>query len=404
MSIDDELGYYGYYLVDNKIYISKHQALVAANFNHWKIKFIWQDEKFSRYNWAREPEPHIGIKEFYKRRAQQLRQKYDYLILMFSGGPDSTNMLNAFVDNNIHIDEIVNVNSFNQTQIINNTIHNADYVYNVKPYLNELIKKSNFQTKITIVDEVELVKQHWKNYAKIDHWEVLFGAIAAPSMIMTKIIWTKYVPHIWKMIVDGTNLGIIIGHAKTSIKVKNGKYVTSFTDMLGTDTTAYCNEEPELKGRNLMDFFYSSPNAVDLSIKQAHVLIKYMESCRTLDFFTDPSLVEQAYKKGQRRAVVCESKYMPGYHLRYDLFHQVLYPGLTQNFITPKTSLLTTRPEDNWWFHDFDYNDKKIFLHGIAKVKHHLKWSGMENINWDGKVGQSIEHLPLSEGKFYFLE
>jgi hypothetical protein len=404
MSIDDNYGYYGYYQVNDKIYVSKHHALVAANFDYWKIKFIWHDDKFSSFDWTREPEPQVSIKEFYKRRAIQLREKYDYLILMFSGGPDSTNMLNAFIDNGIHIDEIVNVNSFDRTQIVNQTIHNADYVYNVKPYLDNLIKESNFQTKITIVDEIELVKQHWKHHEKIDHWEPLFGAIPAPSMIMTKIIWIKYVPHLWKMVKDGVNLGIIIGHAKASLEVKNNKYTTSFTDMLGPDTTTYCNEEPELKGRNLMDFFYSSPNAVELSIKQAHVLKNYMESHRTLNFFTDPKLVDDAYKKGQRRAVTCESKYAPGHHLRYDLFHQILYPGLKQNFITPKTSLLTTRPEDNWWFHNFDYNDKKIFLHGIAKVKNYIQWSGMSNIGWDGKSGQSIEHIPLRQGKLYYLE
>jgi len=43
----------------------------------------------------------------YALRARQLREKYDYLVLYFSGGADSTNILKTFIDNNIFLDEIV---------------------------------------------------------------------------------------------------------------------------------------------------------------------------------------------------------------------------------------------------------------------------------------------------------
>lgn len=54
-------------------------------------------------------EPTESFKELCKQRAQQLRASYDYIILSFSGGSDSTTVLNAFLDNNIHIDEILMV-------------------------------------------------------------------------------------------------------------------------------------------------------------------------------------------------------------------------------------------------------------------------------------------------------
>jgi hypothetical protein len=46
----------------------------------------------------------IGLKELYKQRAQMLRDKYDYLILYYSGGSDSWTVLNTFLENNIKLD------------------------------------------------------------------------------------------------------------------------------------------------------------------------------------------------------------------------------------------------------------------------------------------------------------
>lgn len=56
-------------------------------------------------NWTIEPSE--TLKELYKQHAQFIRESYDYVILYFSGGSDSTTMVNAFLDNNIAVDEIV---------------------------------------------------------------------------------------------------------------------------------------------------------------------------------------------------------------------------------------------------------------------------------------------------------
>ena len=126
---------YGYYTVGSSVYLNKTQAAIASNITNQKINFHYNEDIFDSYDWTQEPEPGVGLAEFYRRRALQIRNKYDYVILLYSGGPDSTNVLNSFVDNNILIDEIVNMNSYKQTGVVENTIHNADYVYNVEPHL-----------------------------------------------------------------------------------------------------------------------------------------------------------------------------------------------------------------------------------------------------------------------------
>lgn len=62
-------------------------------------------DSYMSSDWTKEPIE--SFEELKKRRAEQLREKYSYLVLYFSGGADSTTMVNAFLKNNIHVDEIV---------------------------------------------------------------------------------------------------------------------------------------------------------------------------------------------------------------------------------------------------------------------------------------------------------
>lgn len=402
IGVNSQIEKYGHYEVDGRIFLSKLEALVASNYTYSKIKYYYNDDEFSKYDWSKEPEPTVGIEEFYKRRALQLRNKYDYLILMYSGGPDSTNILNTFVKNNIHIDEIVNVNSYSRTNVVQDTIHNADYVYNVKPTLDQLIKDYNLKTKITIIDEVDLVKQHWKHHQTIGEYDSLVNAIPAPSMIMTKQVWVRYVPHIWRMVLDAKNIGIMIGADKALLAVKDGRYCKFFNDIIGPDTGYYNQNDNDLKHLNLLEYFYTSTDDVALSIKQAHILKNFVEANRNQTLFTSPEVIKNLIaSKDQASALVCESKHCQG-NLRYDIFHKLIYPGTTSNFVTPKTTLLITRPADNWWIDKFDYSEKKIFLHGVCKFAQQLRLHN--NITAYGPVVDKLIPLPLIRSKHYFLE
>jgi len=68
---------------------------------HWN----YNDEFFGQFDWSKEPKETIN--ELYKQRALELREQYDYLALYYSGGHDSSNVLYAFLDNGIPIDEVV---------------------------------------------------------------------------------------------------------------------------------------------------------------------------------------------------------------------------------------------------------------------------------------------------------
>ena len=63
------------------------------------------DDVYGKLDWSVPVE--TNLLTLYKQRAEQLREKYDYLVMYYSGGADSTNALHAFIDNNIFLDELI---------------------------------------------------------------------------------------------------------------------------------------------------------------------------------------------------------------------------------------------------------------------------------------------------------
>jgi hypothetical protein len=95
----------GYYTVGKKIYNHKIYALQEATRTGLPATWNFNNEVFDKINWTRNPG--VPLSELYRMRAQQLRDRYKYVICCWSGGGDSTTMVEAFLENGIHLDEIV---------------------------------------------------------------------------------------------------------------------------------------------------------------------------------------------------------------------------------------------------------------------------------------------------------
>jgi hypothetical protein len=95
----------GYWQVDGEQFDNKINAILAAQKKNTEVTFHYNDRWWNEFDWAVEPTKTLD--ELYVERAQQLRAKYKTLILRFSGGSDSTNIIRTFLDNNIKIDIVV---------------------------------------------------------------------------------------------------------------------------------------------------------------------------------------------------------------------------------------------------------------------------------------------------------
>ena len=101
----------GYWKVRDKKFINKAEALRFASKVVRPVEYIYFDHVWK--NFDRSLLGKYSLDELYKQRALQLREKYDYLILYFSGGADSYNVLRSFIDNGIKIDEVIILVKFN---------------------------------------------------------------------------------------------------------------------------------------------------------------------------------------------------------------------------------------------------------------------------------------------------
>lgn len=85
----------------NNVYLALHTC--------WKtgaqLEFYCNDQIFDQYDWTVEPEQSFEL--LMDTHAANLRNKYQRLILLWSGGTDSHTIYNVFKRNNIHIDEII---------------------------------------------------------------------------------------------------------------------------------------------------------------------------------------------------------------------------------------------------------------------------------------------------------
>ncbi len=112
------------------------------------VGFHYHDESFSLFDWSKEPE--ASWETILKSRAEQLRQKYGYIRLFYSGGVDSQTMLETFIKNKIFLDEILVFRGSVWTDDLESDPAEVEVTQVALPYLKS-IKNLIPRTKITVL-------------------------------------------------------------------------------------------------------------------------------------------------------------------------------------------------------------------------------------------------------------
>jgi hypothetical protein len=149
-----------YYKAGDKIFDSKMLAAIHSSKTGKPLTFHFHDElwdaAFSLYKFN----PLVDLENLYKQRALQLRANYDYLILYFSGGADSTTILNTFLENNIKLDEIF---VYIPEKILGSNLHKpnihdtssanmlSEWDFSIKPKL-DYVRTKHPEIKIVLYD------------------------------------------------------------------------------------------------------------------------------------------------------------------------------------------------------------------------------------------------------------
>jgi len=160
MPLTDDFAYTKnvFWQVNEKKFNNKFDALLEATRVKANVTFHYYDDIFESVDKSLLGKHNLD--KLYRSRAQQLRDEYDYLILYFSGGSDSYNILKTFLDNDIKLDEICvkwpMVVVDKQLYTPNTTDKSAfnylsEWDYAIKPVLDQ-IKISHPEIKIEIAD------------------------------------------------------------------------------------------------------------------------------------------------------------------------------------------------------------------------------------------------------------
>jgi hypothetical protein len=279
---------FGYYQVGEFETFSKVEAIelqkLTGKFPHW----IFNQLEFSAYNWSKEPTQTLS--ELYAKRAQQLRESYDHIVLFYSGGSDSSNILETFVKNNIPFEEIATTDYWNLDPDPTSFFH-AEQIQVSFPRIKQLQNQGlKFQHRRIDLSElaVKILNDSTYNINR-----AYFGNSHWGTNHLAKSYIRETTPDYQQLADKGKKVVFVWGCDKPRLFFENNKFCIKFMDYADTcipTRTQLVNREWEYD-----EFFYWAPECADIVCKQGHTLMKFFKQYNSFDQTTyySESLIEK---------------------------------------------------------------------------------------------------------------
>ena len=215
----------GYYTAGDQAFASKARCLLYATENQLPVEWVFNNNVFGAYDFSHEPES--SLDSLYDRRARELRERYDYVILSYSGGADGHNILMAFHRQGLHIDEIITNWIFEASKteflVIDPAIteswnQNAEYELTVKDKM-QWIADNMPKTKVTIYDSSKDILTYYLK-ARDASWVLDSRDVINPSGHQRFNYY--HVKELRSRIDRKQNIGIILGIDKPPCIIVDG--------------------------------------------------------------------------------------------------------------------------------------------------------------------------------------
>ena len=296
------------------------------------LDWHFNKETYSKFDWTKEPVE--SLDELYRQRAQQIRDNYDYVVVWYGGGPDGWCMLNAFLKNNIKVDEIAQFVSYDADKDRHSVI-NEEVFYTAIPKTQQILEQHP-GIEHRVVDISEIISDiYLRPDVKYDYIYNIKGIMSANSLARSYI--REYLDEYRQIIDSGRKMCFLWGTEKPRLKIFNGKWHTCFLDVFS---------ETNLRLQSMADhgyfdeWFYWAPDTAPIVAKQSHLLMKILnQESADSTWFSD---VSGAHLPQHR---------LSGQYLRNDIYHTVIYPGWDPTtIVAPKPQNLLLSERDNWFW------------------------------------------------------
>ena len=281
----------GYYLYRDRIWATRQDIaddMFANNLFNNSVEFHFNDKIFGSIDWTKEPD--ISLDQLYINRAKQIRDEYDYVILSYSGGSDSHEILEVCLNNNIFIDE-VQIYNYEKcveridplTLLLDRDLANfLEFNRAVIPELKKLCQRSP-NTKITVVDvSDDFMRDITTNNFNFINMDKQFGKTALHGSLNRLASGYIHYHNSRHFQSSKSKVAFVRGFEKPILLPRNGELVFHFNDIV-------------LNGVNLLrhngwnmytiENFFWSKDAPLIPVKQSHVLKKVFEN--DIQYYTD---------------------------------------------------------------------------------------------------------------------
>lgn len=244
-------------------------------------KWHFNDEVFDTIDWGLEPAE--SLTALYQARARRIRGTHDYVILLFSGGIDSTTTLRAFLDQGLPVDEIVTTWSVQAAETYYGSYHDrspenylSEWIYCVKPMLDQVARLYP-KIKITVTDSTHDIC--CDTYLEEDFF--LFDSYHnLPGMNR----WSSLIKQLRKNASQYANHCVLLGLDKPHFRTNGDDFYLYFLD-----ASIFLKSSPDLN----VEYFFWDPDAIAIIKKQSHIIFRYFDehpeqrhmlNCRNDDF------------------------------------------------------------------------------------------------------------------------
>jgi len=347
ISLERKCGYWG---VNSYYFFNKADCLrYASKIKNFKVTFHYYDSVFQTITW--DTEPNESLEQLYKKRAEQLRQKYDYIALLFSGGADSTNVLDSFLKNNIPLDEVITYYPLKAIEKLKPLFNRNDkksenmiFEFNeaASPKLREIAQKYP-NVKITVIDNTdEAISAIMKN----DIHNVSIGGLGTgPHLTGLRLVAERMRNYHEK---DKATLVTGIDKPRMAYYPKTKQFFTWFHDISGHNGL----HTREALGGYLPSFeaFYYTPDMPELWKKACLIMKRKMEPIvESRPPFYNDILFNHPDARG-----------LEIFDVHHLFFKQLLYKDWSENIFQVRKPKSYFFHEINSWCLDTSLTDKKF--------------------------------------------
>jgi len=267
---------FGFYTVgDHKTY-SKLEALElqkrTGHFPQWNFN----NDIFAKQDWTVEPD--LDLWEIYKQRARQIRDSYDYVVLCYSGGSDSHNVLSAWIEADCRIDEIAT--QWNYAGTNSKQSYWNDEISVVALPIIQKLKNNGLEFKFRLMD----ISQDTRDIISTTHFDdyrYMANNAFGPNNY-AKNLWRKRIKDYSDIIAAGKKLCFVWGSEKPFL-YWDQKYYLVFQDLIDNCVNTFTQINYHQGWYD--ELFYWTPDLPILPIKQAHVIRHFVETVHEPRFY-----------------------------------------------------------------------------------------------------------------------